>query len=145
MSLEVTNVSLFFCFLFVFFIPYSVKGADAGNVIRLFVPDIGMFIASLTIWLICRNMFQKPVTEDAAQCNMQFENEEMVSNTHFYLYGFDLIVSFDIPVRDVFWNGFVSTEYVKKWTIFRKLTIVFKVEKLQLFLSWENKAEYEKW
>uniref|UniRef100_A0A663EY73 Piezo type mechanosensitive ion channel component 2 n=1 Tax=Aquila chrysaetos chrysaetos TaxID=223781 RepID=A0A663EY73_AQUCH len=55
----------------------SVKGADAGNVIRLFVPDIGMFIASLTIWLICRNMFQKPVTEDAAQCNMQFENEEM--------------------------------------------------------------------
>ncbi|TRZ12383.1 hypothetical protein HGM15179_014725, partial [Zosterops borbonicus] len=55
----------------------SVKGADAGNVIRLFVPDIGMFIASLTIWLLCRNMFQKPVTEDAAQCNMQFENEEM--------------------------------------------------------------------
>ncbi|XP_033368101.1 piezo-type mechanosensitive ion channel component 2 isoform X4 [Parus major] len=55
----------------------SVKGADAGNVIRLFVPDIGMFIASLTIWLICRNMFQKPVTEDAAQWNMQFENEEM--------------------------------------------------------------------
>ncbi|XP_063022089.1 piezo-type mechanosensitive ion channel component 2 isoform X7 [Melospiza melodia melodia] len=55
----------------------SVKGADAGNVIRLFVPDIGMFIASLTIWLICRNVFQKPVTEDAAQCNMQFENEEM--------------------------------------------------------------------
>lgn len=85
MSLEVTNVSLFFCF---FSVPYSVKGADAGNVIRLFVPDIGMFIASLTIWLICRNMFQKPVTEDAAQCNMQFENEEMVSNTHFYLYGF---------------------------------------------------------
>uniref|UniRef100_A0A8C9N3G8 Piezo type mechanosensitive ion channel component 2 n=1 Tax=Serinus canaria TaxID=9135 RepID=A0A8C9N3G8_SERCA len=55
----------------------SVKGADAGNVIRLFVPDIGMFIASLTIWLICRNVFQKPLTEDAAQCNMQFENEEM--------------------------------------------------------------------
>ncbi|XP_039932391.1 piezo-type mechanosensitive ion channel component 2 isoform X1 [Hirundo rustica] len=55
----------------------SVKGADAGNVIRLFVPDIAMFIASLTIWLLCRNMFQKPLTEDAAQCNMQFENEEM--------------------------------------------------------------------
>uniref|UniRef100_H0ZHH0 Piezo type mechanosensitive ion channel component 2 n=1 Tax=Taeniopygia guttata TaxID=59729 RepID=H0ZHH0_TAEGU len=55
----------------------SVKGADAGNVIRLFVPDIGMFIASLTIWLVCRNVFQKPVSEDAAQCNTQFENEEM--------------------------------------------------------------------
>ncbi|XP_064363267.1 piezo-type mechanosensitive ion channel component 2 isoform X3 [Dromaius novaehollandiae] len=55
----------------------SVKGADAGNVIRLFVPDIGMFIASLAIWLVCRNIVQKPITEDAAQYNMQFENEEM--------------------------------------------------------------------
>ncbi|XP_074843559.1 piezo-type mechanosensitive ion channel component 2 isoform X1 [Carettochelys insculpta] len=55
----------------------SVKGADAGNVIRVFVPDIGMFIASLTIWLVCRNLVLKPVTEDAAQYNMQFENEEM--------------------------------------------------------------------
>ncbi|XP_014426164.2 piezo-type mechanosensitive ion channel component 2 isoform X12 [Pelodiscus sinensis] len=56
----------------------SVKGADAGNVIRVFVPDIGMFIASLTIWLVCRNLVLKPVTEDAAQYNTQFENEEMV-------------------------------------------------------------------
>uniref|UniRef100_A0A7M4EQK6 Piezo type mechanosensitive ion channel component 2 n=1 Tax=Crocodylus porosus TaxID=8502 RepID=A0A7M4EQK6_CROPO len=55
----------------------SVKGADAGNGIRVFVPDIGMFIASLTIWLVCRKVVQKPVTEDAAQYNMQFENEEM--------------------------------------------------------------------
>uniref|UniRef100_A0A669PMJ5 Piezo type mechanosensitive ion channel component 2 n=1 Tax=Phasianus colchicus TaxID=9054 RepID=A0A669PMJ5_PHACC len=55
----------------------SVKGADAGNVIRLFVPDIGMFIASLTIWLLCRNMVQKAISEDAVQCNAQFENEEM--------------------------------------------------------------------
>uniref|UniRef100_A0A8C3J245 Piezo type mechanosensitive ion channel component 2 n=1 Tax=Chrysemys picta bellii TaxID=8478 RepID=A0A8C3J245_CHRPI len=55
----------------------SVKGADAGNVIRVFVPDIGMFIASLTIWLVCRNLVLKPVTEDAAQYNTQFENEEM--------------------------------------------------------------------
>lgn len=87
MSLEVTNVSLLFFILFFFFlfIPYSVKGADAGNVIRLFIPDIGMFIASLTIWLLCRSLVQKPVTEDAAQCNTQFENEEMVSNTHFCL------------------------------------------------------------
>ncbi|TFK12269.1 Sjoegren syndrome nuclear autoantigen 1-like protein [Platysternon megacephalum] len=64
------------CFL-CFFNPYSVKGADAGNVIRVFVPDIGMFIASLTIWLVCRNLVLKPVTEDAAQYNTQFENEEM--------------------------------------------------------------------
>lgn len=103
----------------VFFIPYSVKGADAGNVIRIFVPDIGMSIASLAIWLICRNMFQKPVTEDAAQCNMQFENEEMVSNTHFYLHGFSLKVSFGIPVWDAFWNGFTWTGCVK-WTYFQE-------------------------
>nr|XP_058133334.1 piezo-type mechanosensitive ion channel component 2 isoform X2 [Dasypus novemcinctus] len=55
----------------------SLKGADAGNGIRVFVPDIGMFIASLTIWLICRNIVQKPVTEEAAQYNPEFENEEL--------------------------------------------------------------------
>ncbi|XP_055994098.1 piezo-type mechanosensitive ion channel component 2 isoform X2 [Sorex fumeus] len=56
----------------------SLKGADAGNGIRVFVPDIGMFIASLTIWLICRNIVQKPVTEEAVQYNSEFENEELV-------------------------------------------------------------------
>uniref|UniRef100_A0A8C3WX98 Piezo type mechanosensitive ion channel component 2 n=1 Tax=Catagonus wagneri TaxID=51154 RepID=A0A8C3WX98_9CETA len=54
----------------------SLKGADVGNGIRVFVPDIGMFIASLTIWLVCRNIVQKPVSEEAAQCNPEFENEE---------------------------------------------------------------------
>lgn len=57
----------------------SLKGADAGNGIRVFVPDIGMFIASLTIWLVCRNIVQKPVTEEAAQYNQEFENEELVN------------------------------------------------------------------
>ncbi|XP_053427804.1 piezo-type mechanosensitive ion channel component 2 isoform X3 [Nycticebus coucang] len=55
----------------------SLKGADAGNGIRVFVPDIGMFIASLTIWLVCRNIVQKPTTEAAAQYNLEFENEEL--------------------------------------------------------------------
>ncbi|XP_037662097.1 piezo-type mechanosensitive ion channel component 2 isoform X1 [Choloepus didactylus] len=55
----------------------SLKGADAGNGIRVFVPDIGMFVASLAIWLICRNIVQKPVTEEAAQYNPEFENEEL--------------------------------------------------------------------
>ncbi|XP_060986722.1 piezo-type mechanosensitive ion channel component 2 isoform X2 [Dama dama] len=54
----------------------SLKGADAGNGIRVFVPDVGMFIASLTIWLVCSNIVQKPVAEEAAQCNPEFENEE---------------------------------------------------------------------
>uniref|UniRef100_A0A2I3GBR8 Piezo type mechanosensitive ion channel component 2 n=1 Tax=Nomascus leucogenys TaxID=61853 RepID=A0A2I3GBR8_NOMLE len=60
-----------------FFFLYSLKGADAGNGIRVFVPDIGMFIASLTIWLLCRNIVQKPVTDEAAQSNLEFENEEL--------------------------------------------------------------------
>uniref|UniRef100_A0A8C6AHJ8 Piezo type mechanosensitive ion channel component 2 n=1 Tax=Monodon monoceros TaxID=40151 RepID=A0A8C6AHJ8_MONMO len=59
-----------------FFPLHSLKGADAGNGIRVFVPDVGMFIASLTIWLVCRNIVQKPVTEEAAQYNLEFENEE---------------------------------------------------------------------
>ncbi|XP_015269845.1 PREDICTED: piezo-type mechanosensitive ion channel component 2 [Gekko japonicus] len=55
----------------------SVKGADAGNAIRIFVPDIGMFIASLTIWLVCRNIIQKAAQEDSGQYNEQFDGEEM--------------------------------------------------------------------
>ncbi|XP_069072569.1 piezo-type mechanosensitive ion channel component 2 isoform X3 [Pleurodeles waltl] len=55
----------------------SMKGVDAGNGLRMFVPDLGMFIASLATWLVCRNLVQKPLTEEAAQYNSQFENEEM--------------------------------------------------------------------
>ncbi|XP_029420178.1 piezo-type mechanosensitive ion channel component 2 isoform X2 [Nannospalax galili] len=55
----------------------SLKGADAGNGIRVFVPDIGMFIASLTIWLVCRNIVQKPEMEEAGQYNSECENEEL--------------------------------------------------------------------
>lgn len=55
----------------------SLKGADAGNGIRVFVPDIGMFIASLTIWLVCRTIVKKPDTEEAAQFNSECENEEL--------------------------------------------------------------------
>ncbi|XP_060100004.1 piezo-type mechanosensitive ion channel component 2 [Heteronotia binoei] len=55
----------------------SVKGADAGNAIRIFVPDIGMFIASLTIWLVCRNIIQKAAQEDSGLYNEQFDGEEM--------------------------------------------------------------------
>ncbi|KAE8598336.1 hypothetical protein XENTR_v10016802 [Xenopus tropicalis] len=55
----------------------SVKGADAGNGIRVFAPDIGMFIASLATLLVCRKLVQKTVTEEDAQYNPQFVNEEM--------------------------------------------------------------------
>ncbi|XP_052598264.1 piezo-type mechanosensitive ion channel component 2 isoform X6 [Peromyscus californicus insignis] len=55
----------------------SLKGADAGNGIRVFVPDIGMFIASLTIWLVCRNIVKKPDMDEVAQFNPDCENEEL--------------------------------------------------------------------
>uniref|UniRef100_A0A8C9RYN6 Piezo type mechanosensitive ion channel component 2 n=1 Tax=Scleropages formosus TaxID=113540 RepID=A0A8C9RYN6_SCLFO len=58
----------------------SVFGADAGNGIRVFIPDIGVFMASLSTWLVCRSLVQTPLTEDLAQYNMDFEAEEQVRN-----------------------------------------------------------------
>ncbi|XP_078071856.1 piezo-type mechanosensitive ion channel component 2 isoform X1 [Mustelus asterias] len=54
----------------------SVSGADAGNIIRLFAPDVGMFVAGLATWLVCKNLVQQPPTEDMAQYNPEFQNEE---------------------------------------------------------------------
>uniref|UniRef100_A0A667ZVD4 Piezo type mechanosensitive ion channel component 2 n=1 Tax=Myripristis murdjan TaxID=586833 RepID=A0A667ZVD4_9TELE len=54
----------------------SVIGADAGNGIRVFIPDIGMFMAGLAIWLLCRSLVQKRPSEDMAQYNADFEPEE---------------------------------------------------------------------
>ncbi|XP_054480874.1 LOW QUALITY PROTEIN: piezo-type mechanosensitive ion channel component 2 [Anoplopoma fimbria] len=54
----------------------SVIGADAGNSIRVFIPDIGMFVLGLAIWLLCRSLVQKRPPEDMAQCNADFEAEE---------------------------------------------------------------------
>uniref|UniRef100_A0A671MHH1 Piezo-type mechanosensitive ion channel component 2-like n=1 Tax=Sinocyclocheilus anshuiensis TaxID=1608454 RepID=A0A671MHH1_9TELE len=34
----------------------SVRGADAGNGIRVFIPDIGMFVLGLVSWLLCRSL-----------------------------------------------------------------------------------------
>lgn len=58
----------------------SVIGADAGNGIRVFIPDIGMFVAGLVIWLLCRSLVQKRPPEDMAQYNADFEAEEQVSS-----------------------------------------------------------------
>ncbi|KAM9844577.1 piezo-type mechanosensitive ion channel component 2 [Aulostomus maculatus] len=54
----------------------SVIGADAGNGIRVFIPDIGMFVAGLAIWLLCRSLVQKRPPEDMAQYNTDFEAED---------------------------------------------------------------------
>ncbi|XP_026133958.1 piezo-type mechanosensitive ion channel component 2-like [Carassius auratus] len=54
----------------------SVIGADAGNGIRVFLPDIGMFMASLSVWLLCRKLVQKRSSEEMARDNYDFEAEE---------------------------------------------------------------------
>ncbi|XP_062843387.1 piezo-type mechanosensitive ion channel component 2 [Trichomycterus rosablanca] len=54
----------------------SVIGADAGNGIRVFMPDIGMFMAGLGTWLLCRKLVQKRSLEEMAQYNQDFETEE---------------------------------------------------------------------
>lgn len=56
----------------------SVFGADAGNGIRVFIPDIGMFVAGLAIWLLCRSLVLKRPPEDMAQYNADFDAEEQV-------------------------------------------------------------------
>nr|XP_015209180.1 PREDICTED: piezo-type mechanosensitive ion channel component 2 isoform X2 [Lepisosteus oculatus] len=54
----------------------SVRGADAGNGVRVFIPDIGMFIAGLSTWLLCRSLVQNNPKEDMAQYNEDFETED---------------------------------------------------------------------
>uniref|UniRef100_A0A673LGM8 Piezo-type mechanosensitive ion channel component 2-like n=1 Tax=Sinocyclocheilus rhinocerous TaxID=307959 RepID=A0A673LGM8_9TELE len=54
----------------------SVIGADAGNGVRVFLPDIGMFMVSLSVWLLCRKLVHKLPSEEMAQDNHDFEAEE---------------------------------------------------------------------
>ncbi|KAK7944677.1 hypothetical protein WMY93_000405 [Mugilogobius chulae] len=63
------RVNVFFCLC-------SVIGADAGNGMRVFIPDIGMFVAGLGIWLLCRSLVQKRPPEEMGQYNAEFEPEE---------------------------------------------------------------------
>ncbi|KAJ3594600.1 hypothetical protein NHX12_003907 [Muraenolepis orangiensis] len=55
----------------------SVIGADAGNGIRVFLPDIGMFLTGLAVWLVCRSLVQRRPPEDMAQDNAHFQSEEL--------------------------------------------------------------------
>uniref|UniRef100_A0AAR2L320 Piezo-type mechanosensitive ion channel component n=1 Tax=Pygocentrus nattereri TaxID=42514 RepID=A0AAR2L320_PYGNA len=54
----------------------SVVGADASNGIRVFIPDIGMFMVGLGTWLLCRSLEQKRPSEEMAQYNHDFEAED---------------------------------------------------------------------
>ncbi|XP_035271932.1 piezo-type mechanosensitive ion channel component 2-like [Anguilla anguilla] len=58
----------------------SVIGADPGNGIRVFIPDIGMFVAGLVTWLLCRSPAEKPLTEETAQFNCDFETGDQEEN-----------------------------------------------------------------
>uniref|UniRef100_A0A8C1JDG6 Piezo-type mechanosensitive ion channel component 2a, tandem duplicate 2 n=1 Tax=Cyprinus carpio TaxID=7962 RepID=A0A8C1JDG6_CYPCA len=55
----------------------SVRGADAGNGIRVFIPDIGMFVVGLVTWLLCRSL-EKPPLKDVSQHNSDFEVDDQV-------------------------------------------------------------------
>ncbi|KAK3534112.1 hypothetical protein QTP86_002221 [Hemibagrus guttatus] len=55
----------------------SVIGADAGNGIRVFLPDIGMFMAGLGTWLLCRSLQKKRPVEEMAQYNQDFDGKEL--------------------------------------------------------------------
>uniref|UniRef100_A0A8C7UD52 Piezo-type mechanosensitive ion channel component n=1 Tax=Oncorhynchus mykiss TaxID=8022 RepID=A0A8C7UD52_ONCMY len=57
----------------------SVRGADAGNGIRVFIPDIGMFVAGLVTWLLCLSLEEKQQVKDTSQqhnANCEEEEEE---------------------------------------------------------------------
>ncbi|KAL2097108.1 hypothetical protein ACEWY4_006315 [Coilia grayii] len=56
---------------------HRVIGADAGNGIRVFIPDIGMFMAGLGTWMLCqRSLLQKRPAEEMGQDNTDFEPED---------------------------------------------------------------------
>lgn len=54
-----------------------------GNGIRVFLPDIGMFMAGLGTWLLCRSLEKKRPLEEMAQYNQDFDSEEQVRLAEF--------------------------------------------------------------
>uniref|UniRef100_A0A8C9RRS0 Piezo-type mechanosensitive ion channel component 2a, tandem duplicate 2 n=1 Tax=Scleropages formosus TaxID=113540 RepID=A0A8C9RRS0_SCLFO len=59
----------------------SVRGADVGNGIRVFVPDAGVCVASLVAWLLCRTLLLEKVDESLPPPRRpDLETEEQVSS-----------------------------------------------------------------
>uniref|UniRef100_A0A8C5GVZ2 Piezo-type mechanosensitive ion channel component n=1 Tax=Gouania willdenowi TaxID=441366 RepID=A0A8C5GVZ2_GOUWI len=88
----------------------SVIGADAGNGIRVFVPDIGMFVVGLATWLLCRSLVQKRLPEDMAQYNADFEAEELVGFICFFCDGEKLSLDDHILLDDDYEAGYEAEE-----------------------------------
>ncbi|KAM4727569.1 piezo-type mechanosensitive ion channel component 2 isoform 2-T2 [Anableps anableps] len=74
----------------------SVIGADAGNGIRVFIPDIGMFLVGLAIWLLCRSLVQKRPPEELGQYNEDFDAEEQEDEEKPTLYDDDVLLEEDL-------------------------------------------------
>lgn len=77
---------------------FSVIGADAGNGIRVFIPDIGMFVVGLGIWLLCRSSFQKRPPEEMGQYNADFEAEEQVGFICNFTFVYLSVFLLDLPL-----------------------------------------------
>ncbi|XP_015247000.1 PREDICTED: piezo-type mechanosensitive ion channel component 2 [Cyprinodon variegatus] len=74
----------------------SVIGADAGNGIRVFIPDIGMFMVGLAIWLLCRSLVQKRPPEEMGQYNADFDAEEQEDEEKPSPYDDDVLLEDDL-------------------------------------------------
>uniref|UniRef100_A0A3Q4MTG6 Piezo type mechanosensitive ion channel component 2 n=1 Tax=Neolamprologus brichardi TaxID=32507 RepID=A0A3Q4MTG6_NEOBR len=98
----------------------SVRGADAGNGIRVFIPDIGMFMVGLGIWLLCRSLVQKRPPEDMAQYNEDFQSEEQEEDEK-------LSLEDNILLEEDYEAGYEEEEEAKESTKMKILRMVAEV------------------
>ncbi|XP_023661559.2 piezo-type mechanosensitive ion channel component 2-like isoform X2 [Paramormyrops kingsleyae] len=54
----------------------SVAGADAGNGIRLFIPDVGMCLASFGTLIMCRSLQMQPGEEPRCDADLRAANQK---------------------------------------------------------------------
>uniref|UniRef100_A0A3P8P238 Uncharacterized protein n=1 Tax=Astatotilapia calliptera TaxID=8154 RepID=A0A3P8P238_ASTCA len=98
----------------------SVRGADAGNGIRVFIPDIGMFMVGLGIWLLCRSLVQKRPPEDMAQYNEDFQSEEQEEDEK-------LSLEDNVLLEEDYEAGYEEEEEAKESTKMKILRMVAEV------------------
>uniref|UniRef100_A0A674D6W3 Piezo-type mechanosensitive ion channel component 2-like n=1 Tax=Salmo trutta TaxID=8032 RepID=A0A674D6W3_SALTR len=96
----------------------SVRGADAGNGIRVFIPDIGMFVAGLVTWLLCLSLEEKQQVKDTSQQH----NEEEEKREEVDLEEDDLVFEEDFEHGDGEMTG--DEEESTKMMILRQIAAV---------------------